>query len=60
MKVNDLSKELGVTNKELIEFLKGNGYKVSSHMQNVTDEMIDLARENLISSKVEEKKSKSV
>ena len=55
MKVNDLSKELNVTNKELIDFLKENGYKVSSHMQNVTDEMIDLARENLVSSKVEEK-----
>lgn len=54
MKVNDLSKELNVTNKDLIEFLKKNGYKVSSHMQNVTDEMIDLARENLTTSKVEE------
>ena len=54
MKVNELSKELGVTNKELIDFLKKNGYKVSSHMQSVTDEMIDLARENLIATKVEE------
>ena len=28
MKVNELSKDLGVTNKELITFLKDNGYKV--------------------------------
>lgn len=46
MKVNDLSKELGITNKELISFLKENGFKISSHMQAVTDEMIDLAKEN--------------
>lgn len=48
MKVNELSKELDVTNKELITFLKDNGYKVSSHMQTVTDEMIDLATEKLV------------
>ena len=46
MKINDLSKELSVTNKELITFLKENGFKVSSHMQTATDEMIDLAREH--------------
>ena len=60
MKVNELSKELGVTNKELIDFLKKNGYKVSSHMQSVTDEMIDLARENLIATKVEEETEKDI
>lgn len=60
MKVNELSKELGVTNKELIDFLKKNGYKVSSHMQSVTDEMIDLARENLVSTKVEEETEKDI
>lgn len=60
MKVNELSKELGVTNKELIDFLKKNGYKVSSHMQSVTDEMIDLARENLVDTKVEEETEKDI
>lgn len=60
MKVNELSKELGVTNKELIDFLKKNGYKVSSHMQSVTDEMIDLARENLVATKVEEETEKDI
>ena len=60
MKVNELSKELGVTNKELIDFLKKNGYKVSSHMQSVTDEMIDLARENLVATKAEEETEKDI
>ena len=54
MKVNELSKELGVTNKELITFLKDNGYKISSHMQTVNDEMIDLATEKLVKETVEE------
>lgn len=45
MKINDLSNELSVTNKELITFLKEKDFKVSSHMQNASDEMIDLARE---------------
>lgn len=51
MKVNDLSKELQVTNKELIDFLKAHNFKVSSHLQNVTDEMIELAKANLVSTK---------
>ena len=46
MKVNDLSKQLDITNKELITFLKDKGYKISSHMQTLTDEMIDLAIEH--------------
>lgn len=46
MKVNELSKDLGIQNKDLITFFQSNGFKVSSHMQNVTDEMIDLAHEN--------------
>jgi len=32
MIVNDLSKQLGVKNKEIIDYLKSNGFKVSSHM----------------------------
>lgn len=45
MKVKDLSLELEITNKELISFLKENGYAISSHMQNLNDEMIEKARE---------------
>ena len=54
MKLNDLSKELNVTNKDLITYLKENNFKISSHNQNVTDEMIDLARDYF--SKVQEPK----
>lgn len=55
MKVFELSKELNVTNKELITFLKEHGFSVSSHMQSVSDEMIELARTELKSAKVEKK-----
>lgn len=44
MIVNELSKELGVKNKELIDFLKESGFSVSSHLQGVTEEMEDVAR----------------
>ena len=41
MKVNELSKQLNITNKELITFLKSKDYKVSSHMQKVPDEALE-------------------
>lgn len=47
MTVNDLSKEIGTNNKETISFLKEKGFKISSHMQKVTDEMINLAKAEL-------------
>lgn len=47
MTVNDLSREIGTNNKETISFLKGKGFKISSHMQKVTDEMINLAKAEL-------------
>lgn len=54
MKVYELKNEFdGITNGDLIKFFKNNGFKVASHNQNVTDEMIDLARENF-AQKVEE------
>jgi hypothetical protein len=59
MTVNELSKEIGVKNKETITFLKDKGFNISSHMQNVTDEMIELAKAELkpaeTETKVEEK-----
>ena len=45
MRVNDLSKELGVANKELIAFLNENGAEVKSHMSNVTDEQAQKVRD---------------
>lgn len=44
VKIVDLAKELGITSKELIGYFRDNNFQVSSHMQKVTDEMIDLAR----------------
>ena len=45
MRVNDLSKELGVANKELVAFLNENGADVKSHMSNVTEEQAQKVRE---------------
>jgi len=45
MQIKDLSKELNVRNRELIDFLTDNGYDVTSHLQTANDEMIALARD---------------
>lgn len=44
MIVNELSKELDIKNKDLIDYLKSQNFKVSSHMQAVNDDMIAVAR----------------
>lgn len=60
MKVMELTKELNAeNNKELIEFFKKNGYKVSSHMQNLTNEQIQFAKDNFVPNKKEEKKGET-
>ncbi len=62
MIVNELSKELGVKNKELIDFLKSKNFKVSSHMQTLTDEMIDVVKNEFVSApknEVENKQNKT-
>ncbi len=46
MKINDLSRELDVKNKELITYLKSAGFKVSSHMQNADEDMIQMAQKH--------------
>lgn len=51
MKINDLSKELGIDNKELITYLKSQGFEAKSHMQNATDEMIDSSRKHFTKEK---------
>lgn len=57
MKVFELSKEFGITNKELIDFLKSKDFKVASHSQNLSDEMIDVARSEFAKSNVDEKEN---
>lgn len=44
MKIGELSKELGIKNKELITYLREAGFSsVSSHVQNATEDMIVMA-----------------
>lgn len=57
MKVFELSKEFGVTNKDMIDFLRGKGFKVSSHSQNLTDEMIETARKDFAPTLKKEEKA---
>lgn len=55
MKVFELSKEFDATNKEMIDFLKERGFKVSSHSQTLTDEMIEVARKDFVKKEAEVK-----
>lgn len=58
MTINNLSQELGVTNKELITYLKENGFEAKSHLQTASDEMIASAKDNFRDKpKKEEKKT---
>ena len=54
MKVHELSKKLGTNNKNLITFFKENNYKVSSHMQNLSEEQVRFAKKNFDAKKYEE------
>lgn len=53
MIINELSKELKATNKELISYLKSEGFKAHSHMQTATDEMIESARAHFIKDEID-------
>ena len=46
MTINNLSQELGITNKELISFLKENNFEAKSHLQAATDSMVACARDH--------------
>ena len=47
MKINELSKELGVKNKDLITYLNQVGFtKVSSHLQTASEDMIAMAKQH--------------
>ena len=59
MKIFELAKELGITPKELIAFFRKHDYSVSSHMQKATDEMIDLARKEIVVSKDTKKETQT-
>ncbi|MBO6215889.1 MAG: translation initiation factor IF-2, partial [Lachnospiraceae bacterium] len=44
MRVNDLSKELGITNKEVISILSENGIEGKTHSSNIEDDAIAIVR----------------
>ncbi len=45
MRVREMSQELGITNKELIQLLRELNIPVKSHMSGLTDEQVDLVRD---------------
>lgn len=49
MRVNDLAKELGKPNKEIIEILQKNQIDVKSHMSSVSDDQAALVRKSYAS-----------
>ena len=48
MRVNELSKELGKSNKEVLEILQKNHFDVKSHASNITDEQAASVRRSLM------------
>lgn len=55
IKVHELAKELGLSNNELIEKLKGFGVEVKSHLSTIEDDIVEKLRKNV--KKKEVKKS---
>lgn len=53
MIINELSKELKVSNKDVISYLKSEGFKASSHLQTATDEMVEKAKEHFATREVD-------
>ena len=46
VRVYELAKELNVSNKEVLDFLKSKNIDLTSHMSNVEDEHVRMVREN--------------
>ena len=57
MKIFEISQELGVTNKDMITYLKEQGFEAKSHMQNASDDMIKAAKEHFKKSESSSKKT---
>lgn len=47
MRVNELSKELGKTNKEVLEILQKNQFDVKSHASSISDDQADYCQKNI-------------
>ena len=46
VRVYELAKELNVSNKEVLDFLKSKNVDLTSHMSNVEDEHVRMVREH--------------
>ena len=51
MRVNDLAKELGKSNKEVLEILQKNNIEVKSHMASITDDQVSIVKKESGASK---------
>ena len=51
MRVNDLAKELGKSNKEILDILQNNHIEVKSHLSNVTDDQASVVKKSVSPSK---------
>ena len=51
MRVNDLAKELGKSNKEILDILQNNNIEVKSHLSNVTDDQASVVKKSVSPSK---------
>lgn len=60
MRVHEIARELGRTNKEVINFLTDRGIEIKSHMSMLEDEQVDLVRKNVSSRPVRPAMEKAV
>jgi translation initiation factor IF-2 len=47
LRVNELAKEIGKTNKEVLNALKEKGYEIKSHLSNINEEQISFIKSKL-------------
>lgn len=62
LRINEIAKEIGRTNKEIIEFVRKNGEEVSSHANKISEEMVAKVRKAFLAAsgeKAEEKKEEA-
>ena len=57
MRVRELSKELNITNKELVEYLSVHNSEIKSHMSSLTEDEVALAKKKFTAAKEEVKEA---
>ena len=60
LRVYELAKELGKSNKEMLEMLKDKGIEVASHMSTLSEEQINAVKPKAAPAKQEVKKKNIV